>query len=93
MSHDFTRNGLTRRSVLGAAAALTLPQLVRPAAAADTVDIERVLLEDDEVYVLGDNRDNSIDSRTWGPLKLDRVVGRVMVRFWPVGRFGTVDWS
>lgn len=61
--------------------------------AADTVDIERVLLEDDEVYLLGDNRDNSIDSRSFGPLKLDRVVGTVMVRFWPFTRFGTVDWS
>jgi iron(III) transport system substrate-binding protein len=39
MTNDFTRNGLTRRSVLGAAAALTLPQFVRQAAAADTVDI------------------------------------------------------
>lgn len=61
--------------------------------AADTVDIERVLLEDDEVFVLGDNRDASIDSRQFGPLELDRVVGTVMVRFWPVTNFGTVDWS
>lgn len=61
--------------------------------AANTVDIERVLLEDDEVFLLGDNRDSSIDSRQFGPVDLDRVVGTVMVRFWPIGRFGTVDWS
>lgn len=60
---------------------------------ADTVDIERVQLKDDEVYLLGDNRDSSIDSRQFGPVKLDRVVGTVMGRFWPVTRFGTVDWS
>ncbi len=60
---------------------------------ANSVDIERVLLEDDEVYLLGDNRDSSIDSRQFGPVELDRVVGTVMVRFWPVTRFGTVDWS
>ncbi len=61
--------------------------------AADTVDIERTLLAGNEVYLLGDNRDSSIDSRQFGPVSLDRVVGTVLVRFWPVGRFGTVDWS
>lgn len=61
--------------------------------AADTVDIERVQLERDEVFLLGDNRDSSIDSRQFGPVKLDRAVGTVMLRFWPVDRFGTVDWS
>ena len=61
--------------------------------AADTVDIERTLLADDEVYVLGDNRDGSVDSREFGPLSLDRVVGTVLVRYWPPGRLGTVDWQ
>ncbi len=61
--------------------------------AANTVDIPYTQLEGDEVYLLGDNRDSSIDSRQFGPLSLDRVVGTVAVRFWPVGRFGTVDWT
>ncbi len=61
--------------------------------AAETVDIPFTQLADDEVYLLGDNRDGSIDSREFGPVSLDRVVGTVVVRFWPFGRFGTVDWS
>ena len=61
--------------------------------AANTVDIPFTQLDDDEVYLLGDNRDSSIDSRQFGPVSLDRVVGTVLVRFWPVGRFGTVDWT
>ena len=62
-------------------------------AGANSVDIDRTLLADDEVYVLGDNRDNSIDSREFGPLTLDRVVGTVLVRFWPLDHLGTVDWK
>jgi signal peptidase I len=61
-------------------------------AAAATVDIKRTDLETDEVYVLGDNRDNSIDSRSYGPVELDEVVGAVALRFWPPSRFGTVTW-
>jgi signal peptidase I len=61
--------------------------------AARTVDIPRTRLADDEVYVLGDNRGSSIDSREFGAVSLDRVVGRVLTRFWPFDRIGTVDWT
>lgn len=61
--------------------------------AANTVDIELTQLDSDEVYLLGDNRDNSLDSRSFGPVELDDVVGTVLVRFWPVERLGTVDWT
>ena len=60
---------------------------------AKSVDIERTTLDEDEVYVLGDNRDASIDSRSFGPVSLERVVGRSAVRVWPPSRFGTLDWS
>lgn len=61
--------------------------------AADSVDIPYTQLADDEVYVLGDNRDASIDSREFGPLKLDLVIGTVLTRYWPLDRIGTVDWT
>lgn len=60
---------------------------------AESVDIPRTTLASDEVYLLGDNRDASIDSRTFGPVSLDRVVGSVLVRFWPPDRYGEVDWT
>lgn len=60
--------------------------------AADSVDIKRTSLGSDEVFLLGDNRDNSIDSRSFGPVKLDRVVGTVVGRYWPLGRWGSVDF-
>ncbi len=56
-------------------------------AGALTQDMPRVVLEDDEYFVMGDNRMFSYDSRSIGPINKDRIIGRVLLRAWPVGRF------
>jgi signal peptidase I len=33
--------------------------------------------------VMGDNRPDSSDSRSWGPVPLDRIIGKVIYRYWP----------
>ncbi len=44
----------------------------------------------DEVYVLGDNRNNSNDSHAWGVLKRHLIIGKAVWRFWPLQRMGPI---
>ncbi len=41
-----------------------------------------------DVYVMGDNRPNSCDSRYWGPIPESSIVGKVDLRIWPLSRIG-----
>ena len=41
-----------------------------------------------KVFVMGDNRGNSQDARSNGPIKESSIVGRVFLRIWPPGRIG-----
>jgi signal peptidase I len=45
------------------------------------------LLEKNQYFMMGDNRNNSNDSHMWGPLERDRVIGRAEILFWPLNRF------
>lgn len=47
---------------------------------------EKVELETDEYFVLGDNRNSSKDSRSFGPVNESYITGRVILRGWPFNR-------
>ncbi|HEX8552738.1 MAG TPA: signal peptidase I [Abditibacteriaceae bacterium] len=49
---------------------------------------QKLLLRENEYFVMGDNRDNSEDSRELGPVGDKDIHGRAIFRLWPFGRFG-----
>ena len=48
-----------------------------------------ITLGEDEYFVLGDNRKVSLDSRELGPIKEKNIAGHVVLRIWPLKKFGT----
>ena len=52
-----------------------------------------VTVEDDMVFVMGDNRPHSKDSRSsdLGQVPFDAVIGKAKIRIWPLNKFGFVD--
>lgn len=47
-------------------------------------DMTPLILGPLSYFVLGDNRSNSNDSRAFGPVTLDEILGRVWLRYWPL---------
>lgn len=47
-----------------------------------------VTLGPDTYFVMGDNRPSSSDSRTWGPIRRDWIIGEAVASYWPPNRIG-----
>jgi signal peptidase I len=58
---------------------------------APNYDYGPVTVPANQYLVLGDNRNNSYDSHYWGFVPHDNIIGRAVVRFWPINRVGEVD--
>ncbi|MFW5708606.1 MAG: signal peptidase I [Chloroflexota bacterium] len=54
-------------------------------------DREPVVLGPDEYFVMGDNRNRSRDSRDFGPIRREYIVGEVLIRYWPPEDWGLVS--
>ena len=60
---------------------------------------QRFLIPEDYYIVMGDNRNHSSDSREWGPVPKENIVGKTWLRYWPlpsgsIGKnaAGTCEW-
>jgi signal peptidase I len=49
-----------------------------------------VVVPEGQVYVLGDNRRNSSDSRIFGPIPVNNIIGKAWVTYWPFSDLGFV---
>jgi signal peptidase I len=51
---------------------------------------QEIYLGPQEYFVSGDNRPHSSDSRSWGPITKDDIVGRVFLRYWPLKEISVI---
>ncbi len=54
-------------------------------------NMEPITLAENQYFVLGDNRPYSSDSRSWGALEYSRIIGKVLLRYWPLKKFGKLS--
>ncbi len=75
------RQGLRRREAA---------QRELPAGGTVTTIAKPITVPKGEILVLGDNRGVSQDGRYFGPIPESLIVGRAILRIWPLSRFGTL---
>ena len=53
-------------------------------------ELDSVMIPNHFLWVLGDNRNNSLDSHLWGLLPEEKVIGTAIWRYWPLKKFGLI---
>ena len=53
-------------------------------------DMKPIKVPTHQIWVLGDNRNNSLDSHIWGALPEENLIGTAVLRYWPIKSFGPI---
>jgi signal peptidase I len=65
--------------------------LEEPYVADPPVYEKSLIVPEGQLFVLGDNRNNSSDSHNWGTVPMDYVVGKAVFVYWPPQEWGLID--
>lgn len=57
----------------------------------DMADFSPLVLGEKEYFMMGDNRNHSNDSRYWGTVEEDLLIGKAQMIYWPLNRLGKLD--
>ncbi|MCX7832348.1 MAG: signal peptidase I [Actinobacteria bacterium] len=52
----------------------------------DSGTMEEIVVPKGYVFVMGDNRPNSLDSRSFGPISKSKIIGKAFMIYWPINR-------
>ena len=56
-----------------------------------TDSMEALTVPEDYYWVMGDNRTASTDSRVWGPIPEENILGSAWVSYWPITKWGLIN--
>lgn len=68
-------------------------QIQEPYLVADTQQGGEWTIPEDALFVMGDNRRNSSDSRSWGVVPMENVIGKAVVLYWPPEKWELLSMS
>ena len=52
--------------------------------------LDPLIVPDKSLWVMGDNRNNSMDSHIWGFLPYEKIIGKAIFRYWPINKLGPI---
>ena len=56
-------------------------------------EMKQIIVPPKSFWVLGDNRNNSLDSHLWGELPEENIIGTAFIRYWPIKNMGSIRFS